>query len=510
MNVMKVIDELVHDGVNKNLKKQLQNHTENAKILENTYQKNLEELNKITGKKFDDIDYLWNETVRKYAKKVHNIKSIFEEHKIGEFVTSSAYKEMNEFIYRCADKDFQIALVGAIKAGKSTLINAMLQMDLASTDITPETASLTKFCNSNEGNYVQVFFYNKKEWEELWKSVNTSKAEVFLEEYKTLNADAEKDKWIGHDMVEIHKDDILDIQNEIKKWTSSKSAVHYFVKEVVVGIQGSPFEDGIVLVDTPGLNDVVEYRSNITRDYINRANAVLVCVDAKRMTAEELMTIYNVFANTRHYPEKVYVIATQLDTLNRPADDWKKQKSEWKKYLKSKGAYGKAELAEKNLIGVSAYLYTKLLSDDFKDTDTCDDTLYGILVKMGIRRMKRNDEEYKKKIAFCNIETLMNKLRNDILINFRELQIRDIQEHYDICKVEISTLMKTVKEQQVEIIKTVEKGVDEIRRKREEYEKILEQERMEQQQLDLLVEQLNQNLESRMKKLSSEIKTLGK
>lgn len=73
----------------------------------------------------------------------------------------------------------------------------------------------------------------------------------------------------------------------------------------------------------------------------------------------------NVFANTRHYPEKVYVIATQLDTLNRPADDWKKQKNEWKKYLKSKGAYGKAELAEKNLIGVSAYLYTKLLSNDF-------------------------------------------------------------------------------------------------------------------------------------------------
>lgn len=510
MNVLGVVDELVEYDENKNLRKQLENKKENIKILEEAYQKNIQQLNEMTNGKFEDTNYLWNETVYKYAQKVHTVMSVFQQHKIGEFATKGAYKEMKEFITRCADKDFQIALVGAIKAGKSTLVNAMLKMDLASTDITPETASLTKFCNSKEGHYVRVFFYNKKEWEELWQSVNTSRAEVFLEEYKKLKADAEKDNWLEHDEIEIHSDDIGQIQNEIKKWTSSKSPAHYFVKEVVVGIQDSPFADGIILVDTPGLNDVVEYRSNITRDYINRANAVLVCVDAKRMTAEELSTIYGVFANTRHCPQKVYVIATQIDTLNHPADDWKKQKAEWRKYLKGKGAYGKAELAEKNLIGVSAYLYTKLLSETFVDIETCDDTLYGILGKMGVRRMKRGDAEYKKKLAFCNVETLMDKLAKEILVNFRELQIRDIAEHYDICRTEIGMLMKSVKDQQIDNVRTVEKGVEEIRRKRQEYEKKLELERAQQNDLDEIIEQLNKNLEARIKELSAEIKALGR
>lgn len=510
MNVMKTIDELVKNGVSDNLKKQLEEGEENSRTLQEAYQENVEKLKVITSRNFDDVTYLWNSKVYEYVKRVYAVKEIFKGHKLGEFVTKNVYKEMADFINRCADKDFQIALVGAIKAGKSTLINAMLKMDLASTDITPETASLTKFRNSNDGNYVQVFFYNEKEWAELWESVNKSRADVFLEEYKGLKAEEEKATWIGHGEVTMHSKNIAEIRDEIKKWTSSKSAVHYFVKEVVVGIQDSPFEDGIVLVDTPGLNDVVEYRSNITRDYINRANAVLVCVDAKRMTAEELSTIYGVFANTRHCPEKVYVIATQLDTLNRPADDWKKQKGEWKKYLKGKGAYGKAELAEKNLVGVSAFLYSKLLSEDFVDTDSCDDTLYGILVKMGVRRMKRNDEEYQKKLAFCNVETLMDKLKSEILINFRELQIRDIEEHYDVCRVEIGTLMKGVKGQQVDIIKTVEKGVDEVRKQRRKYEEALESEREEQDKLDVLIEQLNRNMESRIKELSSEIKALGR
>ena len=152
----------------------------------------------------------------------------------------------------------------------------------------------------------------------------------------------------------------------------------------------------------------------------------------------------------------------------------------------------------------------KLLSEDFVDTDSCDDTLYGILVKMGVRRMKRNDEEYQKKLAFCNIQTLMDKLKSEILVNFRELQMRDIEEHYDMCRVEISTLMKGIKEQQVDIIKTVEKGVDEIRKQRRKYEETLEIEREEQEKLDVLIEQLNKNMESRMKELSSEIRALGR
>lgn len=80
--------------------------------------------------------------------------------------------------------------------------------------------------------------------------------------------------------------------------------------------------EGVVLVDTPGLDDVVEYRSDITRKYIDRANAVLVCVRSEALTGQELQTILRVFTNARNNVGKVYIIATKIDTLNNPQSDW--------------------------------------------------------------------------------------------------------------------------------------------------------------------------------------------
>ena len=45
---------------------------------------------------------------------------------------------MDTFLKKCKGAEFHIALVGAIKAGKSTLINAILGYDYASTKVTPE------------------------------------------------------------------------------------------------------------------------------------------------------------------------------------------------------------------------------------------------------------------------------------------------------------------------------------------------------------------------------------
>ena len=97
-----------------------------------------------------------------------------------------------------------------------------------------------------------------------------------------------------------------------------------------------------------------------------------MCVKADALTGQEMATIYSVFANARYNPEKVYIIATQLDTLNQPERNWMQQREEWLKYLREKSAYNSVALAEKNLIPVSAYLYSLLqisgsLTDDDED-----------------------------------------------------------------------------------------------------------------------------------------------
>ena len=205
------------------------------------------------------------------------------------------------------DEDLpHITIVGRPNVGKSSLINAILGEELASTEVTPETAALTKFRGSHVTDQIMITFYSATDWDKLWHSVQDAGSSKFLEEFEALHAAQEKDNWVGHEPVVIESGSREELKEEIRKWTSSRSATHYFVKEVEVALKDLPLPEGVVLVDTPGLNDAVEYRSNITKDYIDRANAVFVCVKADRLSGQELATIYGVFSNALQSGEDLH------------------------------------------------------------------------------------------------------------------------------------------------------------------------------------------------------------
>jgi predicted GTPase/predicted lactoylglutathione lyase len=455
------------------------------------------------------IDYMWDVTVAKYAKVIKSTKSVLSTEIMADKVTTKMFRDMDNMLKRCKSAEFHIALVGAIKAGKSTLINAILGFELASTRVTPETASLTKFRSSKDNNYVKVSFYSTSEWNKLWESARTSKAEVFLEEYKILNAEIEKSNWLDKGTLTFNCDDRDSLKEEIQKWTSSKSSTHYFVKEVEVGLKDFNMPREVVFVDTPGLDDVVQYRSDITREYIDRANAVLVCVKADALTGQEMATIYSVFANTRYNPEKVYIIATQLDTLNRPEENWKEQRNEWLKYLKRADCYGSEELATKNIVAVSGYLYT--LIKDFNNISDNDDRYYelsSILNKFRLR-MENLGENSRRLLEFTGIELLKRKLDNEVVVNYKTILIDDIKESYLLCKSEISELMNKIKSNQQEVINSSEKGIDEILIKRDEYALKLKDTATDKKEMDKLIKTIKLATTKRVEELTSAIKSMG-
>lgn len=471
------------------------------------YEEKLNALKKIVEDNSVDSAYLWDATVQKYAAKMEKVKKILQMEGINELITAKMFKDIDTFLYRCKDAEFHIALVGAIKAGKSTLINALLGYEYASTKVTPETASLTKF-KKGTTNYVKVSFYSEQEWNALWKSANDAKATVFLEEYAQLNGDSEKANWLGQQEKFSECDTKKELVDEIMKWTSSKSVCHYFVKEVEVGLKEFDLPEGVVLVDTPGLDDVVEYRSNITRDYIDRANAVLVCVKSDALTGQEMATIYSVFANTRYNPGKVYIIATQVDTLNRPKENWAEQQKEWLKYLKGNGAYASLELAQKNLIPVSAYLYTLLKQyNDLKEDDDKYWDLDSIVRKFRIRDI---NEKYKELLDFTNIELLKSKIQREIIQDYKKLLLDDITGSYELCKDSIKETMEKVRKAQEEIISTSQGGIEKIKEKQEEYNKKYQEAEQDKKELDNLIKSLKMATSKRADDLEKAIKDLAK
>ncbi len=489
----------------------MQNFSFKDEKLQKVYEKKAAELKTLADEPIMDSAYLWDNTVKRYATAMERAKKVLSSEEIHDYITMGMMKNIDTFLNRCANAEFHIALVGAIKAGKSTLINALLEYEYASTKVTPETASLTKFRKADE-NLVKVSFYTKEEWEKLWKSAQDAKATVFLEEYDVLKAESEKNNWLSHPEQTIICNGKSELADEIMKWTSSKSPVHYFVKEVEVGLKDFRFPEGVVLVDTPGLDDVVEYRSNITRDYIDRANAVLVCVKSDALTGQEMHTIYSVFSNTRYQPEKVYIIATQLDTLNRPEKSWKEQKDEWLKYLKGKGAYGNLQLAEANLIPVSAYLYTLLLQyDTYASDDESEKSwdLDSILSKLRIR-ITDFHSRYEELMNFTNICLLRNKIEREIVSRHKEIMIEDIENSYFICKEEIHTCLKKIRGEQEDIITTSKGGIEEIIKKQKEFTQKYEEAKNDKKELEVLINKLRIITQKRADELEQSIKALGR
>ena len=472
------------------------------------YSDNLQELIKNVGTAHCN-KVAWDITVDKYVEKMEQLKFVIAQPEFSNISCESLISRIDNFVKRCKDPIFHIAFVGTIKAGKSTLINALLGKNLASTSVTPETAVLTKFRNS-EKNYIKVVFYTQEEWSQLWSSISNN-ADVFLKEYKSLNAEKEESKWLNHE------DIILELQSEnmeteIERWTSSKHVEHYFVKEVEIGLSEFNMPSQIVFVDTPGLDDAVKYRSNVTRNYIDRANAVFACVRSDALTGGELNTLYRIFSNSSDNPEKIFVLGTQWDNLNNPEKDWKSQKAEWIKYLSSESCYGNVDIAKRNIVHVAAYLSNLCREYSIENKDI-KKKLVSIAMKLSnddLFEIMENLEEYIEELSEkSNISEVQRRIEQDIIPKYKEYLMRDIIATYKSINEEIRLFFKDIKESKKEVIEASKKSVDEIREQYNKSKKELDDIRAYREQLEMALKTMKENTEERVSELCKTIERMA-
>lgn len=410
------------------------------------------------------LEKLQNEVERQKRKIEEIEKSIETVEKEFNVKFDDERKDIKEQKAFINEPDLQIAIVGTIKAGKSTFINALFEENIASTDVTPETASLTKFRYSTK-NKLEVKFYNKTEWDELWESVKKSekenKGKVFKEEFESSGAENIKNDYIGaSDKIE-EVSSIEELKKKVKEYTSKTSKIHYFVKELIVYLNNENIHKNVTIVDTPGLDDVVDYRSKITRDYIKRANAVIVCVDSSSLRNDEYVTITKVFENIGDDFYKVMILGTQIDNKNNPKEAWEKQIEEWKKYLRDK--YKNEDLLKNNIIGVSSYVYSKVI--ELENGKECDEdgkiAIYKLAKSYGIglkdwqdsNLIIKNSENIKD---LTNIKKVNSIMHRDIISKGEEEVIKDLERRYLSMITNISNKAKSIKNTNSESKKTLD------------------------------------------------------
>ena len=288
----------------------------------------VEELAKIIKESnCNDDDWLYQELDDKFRKmkKIKNIayKAMKDKGEENAPVYRKIYGLTQKFFSDYRKRRIEIAVVGTVKAGKSSLINALIGTRLASVDPTPETSILVKYRTTSEGNYLKINFYTEAQWNKLWSTAKN--ATVFRNEYDRLGAENIKYEYLNmpQKYITCSSEELPRIMME---WSKSDAPKHFFVKEIEVGYQSDTIPHDVFLVDTPGLSDPVRYRSDITRRYIKRSDWILACITGENLSCQpEFNFLSKVISNKGGDVSKVFVVATKKDMLTN-AEGEKKEK----------------------------------------------------------------------------------------------------------------------------------------------------------------------------------------
>lgn len=288
----------------------------------------VEELAKIIKESnCNDDDWLYQELDDKFRKmkKIKNIayKAMKDKGEENAPVYRKIYGLTQKFFSDYRKRRIEIAVVGTVKAGKSSLINALIGTRLASVDTTPETSILVKYRTTSEGNYLKINFYTEAQWNKLWSTAKN--ATVFRNEYDRLGAENIKYEYLNKPQkyITCSSEELPRIMME---WSKSDAPKHFFVKEIEVGYQSDTIPHDVFLVDTPGLSDPVRYRSDITRRYIKRSDWILACITGENLSCQpEFNFLSKVISNKGGDVSKIFVVATKKDMLTN-AEGEKKEK----------------------------------------------------------------------------------------------------------------------------------------------------------------------------------------
>lgn len=312
-----------------------------------------------------------NAIYRKYYERIAYLQKLCSNKTTQSYFMNSGtnmFDQMNSFAEKCELGECQIAVVGTVKAGKSAFINALIGKEIASSYPTPETASVTKFRKSEKGDYVKVSFYTSKDWQQLWDSVHSSTTDAIKDDenedfrslYESLQAENLRTSYLNKKDVICYVNSLDELKPLVDKYTSARYPEHFFAKEVEVGLSDFFAPSNVVIVDTPGLDDPVPYRTDITRRYLHKANVVLLCIRSNRpeISSTELTQLSYIFQELRYYKERIITIGTQIDEPDDMLNYWKKHTlPEYLKYLSRSTIYGSKEVAEKNIFPITAYYY---------------------------------------------------------------------------------------------------------------------------------------------------------
>ncbi len=200
------------------------------------------------------------------------VKPVFDKH-IQLTKPETDWKDIDDSLAKASK--LKLAVVGQIKSGKSTLLNALLfgGRSVLPAAITPETARLT-FIEYGDRPGARVKFYTNQEWEDLNRTMADLAAPQDKRKAATAIVDQAK-KHLSEDQItrvlgtskEVDLDELHDYVARQGQYTGVVRSVTLYINDPVL--------KGVSIADTPGTDDPVSAREKETLDFLGQVDAVI-------------------------------------------------------------------------------------------------------------------------------------------------------------------------------------------------------------------------------------------
>lgn len=299
-----------------------------------------------------------------YLQQARQIEQTLSEHQElfdeGKFLDFQSVTTTLETEIQRAQQDarkLNIGIVGAMKAGKSSFLNACIfgGRDVLPKAATPMTAALTRIRYS-ETPQATVHFYERKDWEKIednaqkYEEQLNTKYSNYCKIYDRSHADSTEGvcskQVFERTLFQQDVSEVLKSAKELTQMVGSNSAIleHLGDADVLdgdimaklqdyVGARGRftpivnyvelevnlPELEDLEIVDTPGLNDPIVSRSYATRQFLRACDVVILL-----SPCSQFMDANTVGLMTNGLPDngvrKVIVVGSKLDSglLNEP------------------------------------------------------------------------------------------------------------------------------------------------------------------------------------------------